>query len=266
MAMDDRPLLQMLLRIEQRLANLEARFNENVQRATTATFQIDTVNIQTLALDQLLYQLDNIDVKEISGMLNIGNTSAMAPARVLVKDDNVDKQPTTTATATGEDASDISIKVGGKPLPYRPMGPEPPAPGGSVHQPAWTPDAPPGFEPPHAAFNYSHPPLHSTFHLRDIHVGTVEDASAINLGNSFPTNFKSVKKHNQGFGNVVGNENDIQDIASMLEEKDVIEAFNETQDPASQEWLTKLAAGLGTQQASDGSSPVDEQADPSAEA
>lgn len=261
MATDDPCCIHMLRRIEQKLADLETIIGKSNPQATSPSFQIDTVNIQTLALGQLLYQLESLDVKEISGMMNIGNTTLTSPLRTRAKRTAADMQP---IRHTAEADAAISIKVGGKQLSYRPIGPEPPAPGGSIHKPEWT-HAAPEIEKPHPGLGHSHPALHSSFHLRDIHVGTVEDASAINLGNSFPTNFKSMKKHNQGFGNVVGNENEMQDIESMLEEKDLIETFHESQDAASHEWLAAWVAEQRKQKATENESSLNGQTGAAAE-
>ncbi|WP_377559884.1 hypothetical protein [Priestia sp. YIM B13489] len=82
--------------------------------------------------------------------------------------------------------------------------------------------------------------LELTFSIGDIHIGTIEDASAVNFGNNFPTNFRSHKKVSQGFGNILGNQNDIHDILSSLEEKDISEVYNESQDGKPPQWLDTM--------------------------
>ncbi|WP_110111982.1 hypothetical protein [Bacillus sp. CGMCC 1.16541] len=80
----------------------------------------------------------------------------------------------------------------------------------------------------------------STFTIGDIHIGAIEDASVVNFGNNFPTNFRSNKKHNQGFGNIFGSQNDIHDIMSRMQEQDVTEVFNENESKQHPEWLNML--------------------------
>ncbi|OUT33078.1 hypothetical protein B1R96_01340, partial [Priestia aryabhattai] len=43
-----------------------------------------------------------------------------------------------------------------------------------------------------------------------------------------------------GFGNILGNQNDIHDILSPLEEKDISEIYNESQDEKPPEWLDTM--------------------------
>lgn len=83
-------------------------------------------------------------------------------------------------------------------------------------------------------------PLSSIFTIGDIHIGTIEDASAVNFGNNFPTDFTSNKKHNQGFGNNNGNENDIHDIQSLMEEKDAVEVYHDGQEKPDDKWMDIL--------------------------
>lgn len=65
-----------------------------------------------------------------------------------------------------------------------------------------------------------------SFFIGTISIGTVEGASCVNLGNNFPTGFVSNKKHNQGFGSIAGDHNDIDGIMASLEEKDINDSFS----------------------------------------
>ena len=62
--------------------------------------------------------------------------------------------------------------------------------------------------------------LSPVFAIGTIHIGQVEGASCVNLGNNWPTNFRSYKKHNQGFGNVTGNHNVMSGLRSLLHDPD----------------------------------------------
>lgn len=61
------------------------------------------------------------------------------------------------------------------------------------------------------------------FVIGRIEIGSVEGASCINLGNNFPSNFHSSKKHNQGFGDVSGNNNRLSGTRSSLDDSDLLE-------------------------------------------
>jgi hypothetical protein len=63
------------------------------------------------------------------------------------------------------------------------------------------------------------------FVIGSIRIGTIQDASCVNFGNSFPSDFTSQKKQNQGFGTISGDHNDIHDILSRLLERETTEIF-----------------------------------------
>jgi len=63
------------------------------------------------------------------------------------------------------------------------------------------------------------------FYIGSISIGTVEGASCVNLGNNLPSNFTNYKKHNQGFGNISGDQANVHDILASLEEKDTSDVF-----------------------------------------
>ena len=195
MTLEDESFLTLLRKIEKRLHALEEAVN--AQNLSRQTFHIDRV--QTMNVHELVYRLENIDVKQVNGTMNIGNTF-LSKSRQQLKREN-----------------DISIIVNGKHIPYeinekknsRPL-------------------------PDHDQA------LSSSFRIGDIHIGTVEGASAVNFGNNFPSNFKNSSKLNQGFGNILGNGNDIHDIFSHQDERDTIKVFSEGPDQPQPEWLKSL--------------------------
>lgn len=65
-----------------------------------------------------------------------------------------------------------------------------------------------------------------SFFIGTISIGTVEGASCVNLGNNLPSGFVNYKKHNQGFGSISGDNNDIHDILATIEEKDIHDSFH----------------------------------------
>jgi hypothetical protein len=65
-----------------------------------------------------------------------------------------------------------------------------------------------------------------TFIVGHIRIGTVEGASCVNMGNNWPTAFESHKKHNQGFGEVGGDNNRIDGLKSLLNDSDFLDMFN----------------------------------------
>ncbi|WP_230932456.1 hypothetical protein [Priestia sp. TSO9] len=221
----DEKVLNILQNIEKRLTSLEKNLHE-LSKEKVHSFHLDIKNVETLNLDELSYYLEHIDVKELSGTLNIGNTFPAQTNRYQAPVKK-GKQTTNDSDVNGKSGSqnnkaknkekgpsEISVKINERSVPYR-----------LIHTEEMR-------EPDQA--------LESTFSIGDIHIGTIEDASAVNFGNNFPTNFRSHKKVSQGFGNILGNQNDIHDILSSLEEKGISEVYNENQDGKPPQWLDTM--------------------------
>ncbi|MDF2657744.1 MAG: hypothetical protein K0Q94_535 [Paenibacillus sp.] len=82
------------------------------------------------------------------------------------------------------------------------------------------------------------------FVIGHIEIGSVEGASCVNMGNNFPSHFQSNKKHNQGFGDVTGNNNRLSGIHSALDDSDFMdwlsgEEAKEIPEPI-RRWFTDL--------------------------
>lgn len=82
--------------------------------------------------------------------------------------------------------------------------------------------------------------LSSVFVLGSIVVNQMEGASCFNVGNNFPTNFQSYKKHNQGFGTVHGSHNSIPNLRSFLNDPDVLDSVSFAPDGQMPEWVRHL--------------------------
>ncbi|MEW8971531.1 MAG: hypothetical protein AB2411_12945 [Mesobacillus sp.] len=83
--------------------------------------------------------------------------------------------------------------------------------------------------------------LSPAFYIGSIQIGTVQDASCVNFGNSFPKDFTSQKNQNQGFGSISGDNNDIHDIISRLTQRNIAEIFGDAGGEEQQpEWLENL--------------------------
>jgi hypothetical protein len=65
--------------------------------------------------------------------------------------------------------------------------------------------------------------LSPKFFIGSIKIGSIEGASCFNMGNNFPNHFTNHKKHNQGFGSVTGDHNDIKGILSRLDDSDQLD-------------------------------------------
>jgi len=78
-----------------------------------------------------------------------------------------------------------------------------------------------------------------TFHINTITIHTVEGASCVNIGNNFPVGFESYKKHLQGFGSISGNDNTIDGLKSLLNDRSLIDAFSGS-DLSDSPWIKAL--------------------------
>ncbi|WP_078381218.1 hypothetical protein [Sutcliffiella halmapala] len=75
------------------------------------------------------------------------------------------------------------------------------------------------------------------FFIGSIRIGVVESASCINMGNNYPTQFQSNKKHNQGIGNISGDENDIHETKSLVSDSSFIDMLHQLEDQELPQWL-----------------------------
>ncbi|MBM7703434.1 spore germination protein GerPC [Metabacillus iocasae] len=236
MDMDETRMMDILRRIERRLTSLEKQLNECSQQNKQPSYYLDIQHIETLNIEELSYHLDTIDIDELSGTLNIGDTFSGKNASSQPfdkKHKQVRKRQSFNSKKNGKHHykskatdTEITVKINGKSVPYK------------LESKAEL-DQQEKKKRSQMIHNQT-PSLSSTFTIGDIHIGTVEDASAVNFGNNFPTGFRSNKKHNQGFGNIYGDENNIHDIMSKMQETDVVEVVNEHQGEKYPEWLNML--------------------------
>jgi len=80
------------------------------------------------------------------------------------------------------------------------------------------------------------------FVIGSIRIGSVENASCINMGNNWPTAFESHQKLTQGFGKVSGDRNLLSGIRSLLNDSDVLDAL-QVGGADVPEWLQGILAG-----------------------
>lgn len=68
----------------------------------------------------------------------------------------------------------------------------------------------------------------------------MEGASSVNMGNNWLSNFESTKKHNQGLGSFHGDQNQIHDLYSLLQDSDLIDTFTQSDSQEIPDWLQKI--------------------------
>lgn len=82
--------------------------------------------------------------------------------------------------------------------------------------------------------------LSPTFLIKEFKIGTISDASCLNMGNNWPTQFESHKKQNQGFGSITGDHNTIEDVRSLLSDPDFIDMLNVDDQEGLPDWLIQV--------------------------
>ncbi|MDC3413715.1 hypothetical protein NC797_13790 [Aquibacillus sp. 3ASR75-11] len=79
MGNESKEIVKILQEIHQTIKNIEKQMTINSQsnqskKEDTYHLDIEHVNIDQFDLDDLTYHIDKIDIKELSGMMNVGNT------------------------------------------------------------------------------------------------------------------------------------------------------------------------------------------------
>lgn len=82
--------------------------------------------------------------------------------------------------------------------------------------------------------------LSPVFFIGNIRIGSIEGASCLNIGNNLPIGFESYKKQSQGFGSISGDNNDIKDIRSLLNDPSKIDMLNHSEKKEIPGWIKEL--------------------------
>lgn len=77
------------------------------------------------------------------------------------------------------------------------------------------------------------------FVIGSIRIGTVQNASSVNMGNNWQTAFEGHQKWTQGFGSVSGDRNVVADIRSLLNDSDLLDTLHLT-GAELPEWLQSI--------------------------
>lgn len=82
--------------------------------------------------------------------------------------------------------------------------------------------------------------LSPIFLIGHISIGSIEDASCVNIGNNLPVGFEAYRKQNQGFGEITGDHNDIKEIESKLRDSHVLDMLNQSEEQEIPHFMKKL--------------------------
>ncbi len=121
MQLDEKALITILGKLNGRLADMEGRLKELEKEKSSGHnihLEINEVNIESFQLDQLSYFLDRIDVKSLSGMMNLGNSFYTPANKQKVQTGKKGNAKGTKAAEKNRDYAGIRILVNGKETPY----------------------------------------------------------------------------------------------------------------------------------------------------
>ncbi|SFK16261.1 hypothetical protein SAMN04487936_10879 [Halobacillus dabanensis] len=82
--------------------------------------------------------------------------------------------------------------------------------------------------------------LSPNFFIGNIRIGTIENASCLNMGNNLPTGFESHQKLNQGFGTVHGDGNTLEGLRSVLSDAAILDLMTREKEHEIPEWVEKM--------------------------
>lgn len=83
-------------------------------------------------------------------------------------------------------------------------------------------------------------PFSPTFIIGTIRIHQIEGASCFNMGNNWASDFRSYKKHNQGFGTVTGDHSTIRGTKSLLSDPDTFDLAALPGDDDIPDWIARL--------------------------
>lgn len=75
--------------------------------------------------------------------------------------------------------------------------------------------------------------------IGSIRIQQIEGASCFNMGNNWSSDFRSYKKHNQGFGTVSGDHSTIRGTRSLLNDPDTLDLATFADDEVP-DWIARL--------------------------
>ncbi len=113
----DRELLEQILN---QLISIDKQLKSLKENQSEYHFSIDVVNIHDPHLDELKFQLESLDIKDLSGVLNIGNnfgTNAHHQKKEHIQSDKYNRTHIVNRNGKKVD-DDILIKINQKPMKF----------------------------------------------------------------------------------------------------------------------------------------------------
>lgn len=114
--MDQENILKKMDELFQKISTLEKSLQDKNNPSVIVKMEVKDLHLQHLNIEELAFQLEKLDIKELSGMLNLGNTfSPHVHPKQIPKNPAVQKKP---QHQEKEQRDDIQININGKPVSY----------------------------------------------------------------------------------------------------------------------------------------------------
>lgn len=114
----DQVIMNKFEELYQKINTLEKSIHDNSNPSIIVRMDVKNLHLQELNLDELAFHLDKLDIKELSGMLNLGNTfSPMVHTKTELENPSAQKIPLQQKVKKNK-SDDIQVKINGKPVPY----------------------------------------------------------------------------------------------------------------------------------------------------
>lgn len=116
--MDQTDIFKKIEELVQKVSLLEKSIKETSNPSIIVNMDVKNLNLQELNLEELAFHLDQLDIKELSGMLNLGNifSPKVHPESKLKK--TVLNKNTKLQDEEKNNKNDIRIKINGKLIPF----------------------------------------------------------------------------------------------------------------------------------------------------
>ncbi|KMY54215.1 hypothetical protein AC623_09945 [Bacillus sp. FJAT-27231] len=116
--MDQEHILDKLEELYEKLNALETSIHRKGNLSIVMNIDVKDLHLQELNLEELAFHLDKLDIKELSGMLNLGNafSPVVHPKKEPEKANTPENREQTEKKK--QTADDIKISVNEKSVPY----------------------------------------------------------------------------------------------------------------------------------------------------
>jgi hypothetical protein len=117
--MDQTNILLKIDELFKKMNHLEKSLQEKSTPPIIVKMDVKDLHLQELKLEELAFHLDKLDIKELSGMLNLGNTfSPIVHRKPLPKKRTAEENQKKKEDKQQGKTQEIEVNINGKQVPY----------------------------------------------------------------------------------------------------------------------------------------------------